>query len=154
MRAQGSGNIINIGSLACRTTSPIYNPYATSKFGLNAMTDGLRPGSGTPQHPGLHDCSRTYENRGCGRDHRSGSPRSYSHVHKSRWSVGAARCGRDHRVHCLLATESEHFRSVDPRDHRRGLLTRSSRHSNFAAGDQFTGAAILSSNWSRLAPKS
>ena len=42
MRAQGSGNIINIGSLACRTTSPIYNPYATSKFALNALTDGLR----------------------------------------------------------------------------------------------------------------
>jgi NADP-dependent 3-hydroxy acid dehydrogenase YdfG len=42
MRAQGSGNIINIGSLASRTTSPIYNSYATSKFGLNAMTDGLR----------------------------------------------------------------------------------------------------------------
>jgi NADP-dependent 3-hydroxy acid dehydrogenase YdfG len=42
MRAQGSGNIINIGSLSCRTTSPIFNPYATSKFGLNAMTDGLR----------------------------------------------------------------------------------------------------------------
>jgi NADP-dependent 3-hydroxy acid dehydrogenase YdfG len=42
MRTQGSGNIINIGSLACRTTSPIFNPYATSKFGLNAMTDGLR----------------------------------------------------------------------------------------------------------------
>jgi NADP-dependent 3-hydroxy acid dehydrogenase YdfG len=42
MRAQGSGNIINIGSLACRETTPIYNPYATSKFALNAMTDGLR----------------------------------------------------------------------------------------------------------------
>ena len=42
MRAQGSGNIVNIGSLACRTTSPIYNPYATSKFALNALTDGLR----------------------------------------------------------------------------------------------------------------
>jgi NADP-dependent 3-hydroxy acid dehydrogenase YdfG len=42
MRAQGSGNIVNIGSLACRTTSPIFNPYATSKFGLNALTDGLR----------------------------------------------------------------------------------------------------------------
>jgi NADP-dependent 3-hydroxy acid dehydrogenase YdfG len=42
MRAQGSGNIINIGSLACRQASPIYNPYSTSKFGLNAMTDGLR----------------------------------------------------------------------------------------------------------------
>ncbi len=42
MRAQGSGYIINIGSLACRTTTPTYNPYATSKFGLNAMTDGLR----------------------------------------------------------------------------------------------------------------
>ena len=42
MRAQGSGNIINIGSLACRTTTPVFNPYATSKFGLNAMTDGLR----------------------------------------------------------------------------------------------------------------
>ncbi len=42
MRAQGSGNIINIGSLACRTTSPLYNSYATSKSALNAMTDGLR----------------------------------------------------------------------------------------------------------------
>jgi len=42
MRAQGSGNIINIGSLSCRTTTPVYNPYATSKFALNAMTDGLR----------------------------------------------------------------------------------------------------------------
>jgi NADP-dependent 3-hydroxy acid dehydrogenase YdfG len=42
MRAQGSGNIINIGSLACRTTSPIFNPYSTSKSGLNAMTDGMR----------------------------------------------------------------------------------------------------------------
>lgn len=42
MKAQGSGYIINVGSLSCRTTSPIYNAYATSKFGLNAMTDGLR----------------------------------------------------------------------------------------------------------------
>jgi NADP-dependent 3-hydroxy acid dehydrogenase YdfG len=46
MLAQGSGNIINIGSLACRTTSPIYNSYATSKFGLFAMTDGLRQEAG------------------------------------------------------------------------------------------------------------
>jgi NADP-dependent 3-hydroxy acid dehydrogenase YdfG len=46
MRAQGSGNIINIGSLACRTTSPVYNPYATSKFALNALTDGLRQEAG------------------------------------------------------------------------------------------------------------
>jgi len=42
MKSQGGGTIINVGSLACRTTSPIYNAYATSKFGLNAMTDGLR----------------------------------------------------------------------------------------------------------------
>jgi NADP-dependent 3-hydroxy acid dehydrogenase YdfG len=42
MRAQGSGYIINIGSLACRTTTPVYNSYSTSKFALNAMTDGLR----------------------------------------------------------------------------------------------------------------
>ena len=42
MRAQRSGNIVNIGSLACRTTSPLYNSYAASKFALNAMTDGLR----------------------------------------------------------------------------------------------------------------
>ena len=42
MRAQGSGSIINIGSLAGRTSSPIYNSYATSKFALNGMTDGLR----------------------------------------------------------------------------------------------------------------
>jgi NADP-dependent 3-hydroxy acid dehydrogenase YdfG len=42
MRAQGSGYIINIGSLACRTTTPVYNSYSASKFALNAMTDGLR----------------------------------------------------------------------------------------------------------------
>ncbi len=42
MRAQGSGTIINIGSLACHTTSPIYNAYATSKHALRAMTDGMR----------------------------------------------------------------------------------------------------------------
>jgi NADP-dependent 3-hydroxy acid dehydrogenase YdfG len=42
MRAQGSGHIVNIGSLACRTTSPVFNAYSTSKFGLNALTDGLR----------------------------------------------------------------------------------------------------------------
>jgi NADP-dependent 3-hydroxy acid dehydrogenase YdfG len=46
MRAQGSGNIVNIGSLACRTTSPVYNSYATSKFALNALTDGLRQEAG------------------------------------------------------------------------------------------------------------
>jgi NADP-dependent 3-hydroxy acid dehydrogenase YdfG len=46
MRAQRSGNIVNIGSLACRTTSPVYNPYATSKFALNALTDGLRQEAG------------------------------------------------------------------------------------------------------------
>jgi NADP-dependent 3-hydroxy acid dehydrogenase YdfG len=46
MRAQRSGNIINIGSLACRTTSPVYNSYSTSKFALNAMTDGLRQEAG------------------------------------------------------------------------------------------------------------
>jgi len=42
MKGQGSGTIINVGSLACRTTSPIFNAYATSKSALNAMTDGLR----------------------------------------------------------------------------------------------------------------
>jgi NADP-dependent 3-hydroxy acid dehydrogenase YdfG len=42
MRAQGSGNIINIGSLACRQTSPVFNSYSASKYALNSMTDGLR----------------------------------------------------------------------------------------------------------------
>ncbi|MFV8816978.1 SDR family oxidoreductase [Haliea sp. E17] len=42
MRAQGSGTIINIGSLACHTTTPVYNAYATSKQALFAMTDGMR----------------------------------------------------------------------------------------------------------------
>lgn len=46
MRARGSGDIVNIGSLACRTTSPVYNPYSTSKFALSAMTDGLRQEAG------------------------------------------------------------------------------------------------------------
>ncbi|WP_167854839.1 SDR family oxidoreductase [Mangrovimicrobium sediminis] len=42
MRARGGGTIINVGSLACRTTSPVYNAYATSKHALYAMNDGLR----------------------------------------------------------------------------------------------------------------
>ena len=42
MKARGSGFIVNVGSLSCRTTSPVFNSYATSKFALNAMTDGLR----------------------------------------------------------------------------------------------------------------
>ncbi len=42
MRAQGGGSVINIGSLACHTTTPVYNAYATSKRALYAMTDGMR----------------------------------------------------------------------------------------------------------------
>lgn len=42
MRVQGRGTIINIGSLACHTTTPVYNAYATSKHALYAMTDGMR----------------------------------------------------------------------------------------------------------------
>jgi NADP-dependent 3-hydroxy acid dehydrogenase YdfG len=42
MRAQGSGDIINISSTAGRRASGIFGPYATSKFGLTAMTEGMR----------------------------------------------------------------------------------------------------------------
>jgi len=42
MRDQGGGTIINVGSLACRVTTPVFNAYATSKHALFAMTDGLR----------------------------------------------------------------------------------------------------------------
>jgi NADP-dependent 3-hydroxy acid dehydrogenase YdfG len=46
MKRQGHGNIVNIGSLACRETTPVFNPYASSKFALAAMTDGLRKEAG------------------------------------------------------------------------------------------------------------
>ena len=42
MRAQGAGDIINISSTAGRRASGVFGPYATSKFGLNAMSEGMR----------------------------------------------------------------------------------------------------------------
>jgi NADP-dependent 3-hydroxy acid dehydrogenase YdfG len=42
MRAQGSGDVINISSIAGRRVAGAYGPYSTSKFGLTAMTEGLR----------------------------------------------------------------------------------------------------------------
>jgi len=43
MRAQGAGDIINISSTAGRRAATgLYGPYSTSKFGLTAMTEGLR----------------------------------------------------------------------------------------------------------------
>ena len=42
MRAQGSGDIINISSTAGRRATGLFGPYCTSKFGLTAMTEGLR----------------------------------------------------------------------------------------------------------------
>lgn len=42
MRAQGGGDIVNISSTAGRRASRPFNPYATSKFGVTAMTEGMR----------------------------------------------------------------------------------------------------------------
>jgi NADP-dependent 3-hydroxy acid dehydrogenase YdfG len=42
MRRQGGGDIINISSTAGRRAAGIFGPYSTSKFALNAMTEGLR----------------------------------------------------------------------------------------------------------------
>jgi NADP-dependent 3-hydroxy acid dehydrogenase YdfG len=42
MRAQGGGDIINISSISGRRATKDFNPYATSKFGLTAMNEGLR----------------------------------------------------------------------------------------------------------------
>jgi NADP-dependent 3-hydroxy acid dehydrogenase YdfG len=42
MRAQGSGNIINISSTAGRRSTGLFGAYSASKFGLTAMTEGMR----------------------------------------------------------------------------------------------------------------
>lgn len=42
MKAQGSGDIINISSLAATKSGPAFSAYAASKHALNSMTDGLR----------------------------------------------------------------------------------------------------------------
>ena len=42
MRAQGSGDIINISSTAGRRAAGLFGAYCASKFGLTAMTEGLR----------------------------------------------------------------------------------------------------------------
>lgn len=42
MRAQGGGDIINVSSTAGRRAVSRFNPYATSKNALNAMTEGMR----------------------------------------------------------------------------------------------------------------
>lgn len=42
MKAQGGGDIINISSTAGRRAAGIFGPYSTSKFGLTALTEGMR----------------------------------------------------------------------------------------------------------------
>lgn len=42
MKAQGNGDIINVSSIAGRRASGPFGAYATSKFGLAALTEGLR----------------------------------------------------------------------------------------------------------------
>jgi len=42
MLEQGSGDIVNISSTAGRRATALFGPYSTSKFGLTAMTEGLR----------------------------------------------------------------------------------------------------------------
>ena len=42
MKQQGSGDIINVSSLAARKSGPGFNAYLASKHALNAMTDGMR----------------------------------------------------------------------------------------------------------------
>ena len=42
MRAQGGGDIVNISSTAGRRAVGRFGPYATSKWGLTAMTEGMR----------------------------------------------------------------------------------------------------------------
>ncbi len=42
MKAQRSGDIVNISSLAGRKAAVLYNAYTASKFALNAMTDAMR----------------------------------------------------------------------------------------------------------------
>ncbi|CAN5418475.1 SDR family NAD(P)-dependent oxidoreductase [soil metagenome] len=42
MKAQGSGDIINISSTAGRRAAGLFGSYSTSKFGLTGFTEGLR----------------------------------------------------------------------------------------------------------------
>src|SRR3546814_17548832 len=42
MKAQGSGDIINISSLAATKSGPGFSAYASSKHALNSMSDGMR----------------------------------------------------------------------------------------------------------------
>lgn len=42
MKAQGSGDLINISSQAARKVAKGFNAYSASKHALNAMTEGLR----------------------------------------------------------------------------------------------------------------
>ena len=46
MLKQGSGDIVNISSTAGRRATALFGPYSTSKFGLTAMTEGLRQEAG------------------------------------------------------------------------------------------------------------
>jgi NADP-dependent 3-hydroxy acid dehydrogenase YdfG len=42
MKAQGTGDIINISSTSGRRAAGLFGPYSTSKFGVTGLTEGLR----------------------------------------------------------------------------------------------------------------
>jgi NADP-dependent 3-hydroxy acid dehydrogenase YdfG len=42
MKAQGSGDIIDISSTSGRRAAGLFGPYSTSKFGVTGLTEGLR----------------------------------------------------------------------------------------------------------------
>jgi NADP-dependent 3-hydroxy acid dehydrogenase YdfG len=42
IKARGGGDIVNISSTAGRRVAGVFGPYSTSKFGLTALTEGLR----------------------------------------------------------------------------------------------------------------
>ena len=59
----GGGRIVNVGSIGGMLVLPLNGAYSASKFGMRAISDALRLGAASVEHPRVPDRGRARRNR-------------------------------------------------------------------------------------------
>jgi len=93
MRAQGSGTIVNVGSIAGKVTLPWFTLYSASKYALGSLTDGLRM---ELRSFGIHTMTVCpgYVRTRFQQNVLAGSPPKLSGL-RERWAITPERCAED-----------------------------------------------------------